>query len=103
MEQRNAHAVEFTFQGQKISLLSKGDPNQIAEAVDIATQKLMEVQEKASGAPLHKVAIVALLDLAEQFVQARRQVAEYQTSIQDKTEELLKVLHDETDLTQTGV
>ncbi len=91
-----AHSVELTFLGQKISLISKGEPAQIAEAIDLATQKLMYIQERSPGAPVHKIAIVALLDLAEQFIKARKEVAEYQVALQAKTEELLKVLHDET-------
>lgn len=85
-------SVDLELLGQKITLKVQGDPETIREAVEIASLRLRDVEKRAAGAPAHKVALVALLDLAEEYVRAKRRTQDHKKRVEKRTADLLKTL-----------
>ena len=58
--------------GQKIVLkASHGDPDLIREIVDLVSVKLKNAEKRGKGTAAHQVALVALMDLAEEYIRAK--------------------------------
>lgn len=87
--------IQFEFLGQKVGLKSSGDPNQVDEAVRLATTKLEEVRSRNKKAAPHQIALIALLELAEQYVDAKVKVSAFQKEIQEKTERIHRLIQSE--------
>ena len=85
-------SVELRFMGQKFVLKSQGDPDTIKEVVDLATLRLTDVERRAKGAAAHQVALLALLDLAKEYVKAKRRSQEHKKKIEKRTSELRRAL-----------
>lgn len=89
---------EIKLLGQRIALKTSGtDPETDQAVVELVTQllgrveaRLVKRQDRRSVAP-HYVTLVALLDLAEAYVKAKRQVATYQSELDHK---LTKIISD---------
>ncbi|MGE0615261.1 MAG: cell division protein ZapA [Bacteriovoracia bacterium] len=88
----NAHSFEFEFLGQKIQLKSEGDPEMIREVTDLAAMKLRDANVRSKGAAAHKVALVALLDLAEEYVRAKRKATDHRAEVTEKSKKLLSAI-----------
>ena len=87
--------IEIRLLGQKISLrVNHEDPELVEEVVDLATSLLTEAENKAKGtaAAPHQVALVALLNLAEEYVVSKRRVSEHQSEVSKKSRAVLELL-----------
>ena len=96
MEQENhvdRQVMEIKLLGQKLLLKSDADPEVATEVLRLVSQRLGEAgtRTKRDNQPLH-VALLALLDLAEEYVRAKRRFEDYQKTIEAKSEELKQLL-----------
>lgn len=78
------HSVEVRLLGQKVALKSQGDPDRVREVVDLVSERLKEAEARARGtmAP-HHVALLAMLDLAEEYVSAKERFGRHQEQVQE--------------------
>lgn len=84
--------IELNFMGQKMVLKSGSDSELIQEAVDLATLKLKDAEKRSPGAAAHQVALLALMDLAEEYVRAKRRASEQKKKIEKRTSELMHLI-----------
>lgn len=90
------YTTEVKLLGQKIVLKSsETDPDTIHEVVQLVTLKLAEAELRSKGAAPHQVALVALLDLAEEYVKAKKRTLEFKQQVDDKSTQLLDLVEAE--------
>jgi hypothetical protein len=85
---------ELRLLGQRISLKrTGGDPELNSEAISLVASRLAEAEKrvKIPKNPQH-VALLALLDLAEEYLLAKRRVAAYQVQLGESVEEMSQAL-----------
>jgi cell division protein ZapA (FtsZ GTPase activity inhibitor) len=88
--------TEVKLLGQKIILKSsESDPELVKQVVQLVTMKLSEAEARCRGSAPHQVALVALLDLAEEYLKAKKRTLEYKRQLDDKTEKLLGLVEAE--------
>lgn len=91
-----SQTIDIQLLGQKITLKSSGDPEVVQEVVDLVKRKIGEAEGRKKGVmPPHHVALLALLDMAEEYVQAKRRVAAYQREVDDKSREIQTLIQTE--------
>ena len=96
------NTTDIHWMGQKVVLRTTGEDPVIAkEVLDLCAEVLAtaEGRAKKNQAP-HQVALLALLDLSERHVRARRAVGAYQEKIGTRSKELLDLLSADADVTQ---
>jgi hypothetical protein len=84
-------AVEIEFMGQKIPFRTEGDPALVREIVELAKERIDLAQKRAPNQAPHKIAMLALLDIAEEYIKAKGRVSSYQKDIQAKSFELFSL------------
>jgi cell division protein ZapA (FtsZ GTPase activity inhibitor) len=88
-----ANSNEVNLFGQKLVLKSSDtDPEVIQEVLKMVSTRVSEAEKRGKGAPPHQVALLALLDLAEEYVQARKRTLEYQRQIEEKSSLLINLV-----------
>lgn len=87
--------ISLTAFGQKITLKHRADdPAVVTEAVAIVEKGLRTALDRVpKGAAPHHVALVALLDLAAEYVQARSRTEAFKQDLEKKAAELEAGLH----------
>lgn len=89
------HTVEVRLLGQRMVVKSQEDPALVQEVVEFASQRIKEAEKRANGAASHQIALLALLDLSEEYLKARRRALEHKQEINDKSLELLGLIETE--------
>ena len=90
---QKGQTVEVRLLGQKIVLTTQDDPALVKEVVQLASSKLKEAEGRAkTGTAAHQITLLALLDLAEAYVQAKKKAEEHQIQIESKSNELLGLI-----------
>jgi cell division protein ZapA (FtsZ GTPase activity inhibitor) len=88
--------VEITLLGQRLVLKSSQiNADVFKEIVQLATHKLDQAQARTKGAPAHQVALLALLDLAEEYVSAKKKTQDYKTEMAERSNQLLSLIEAE--------
>jgi len=87
-----AKTIDLEFLGQRMALKSKGDPEVADQVVDLVNARLKDAEKRARGLPAHKVALLALLELAEEMVQAKNRATVYQGEVRQKAENIKKFI-----------
>jgi cell division protein ZapA (FtsZ GTPase activity inhibitor) len=89
--------VEVRLLGQKIVLKAAGDPDRVKEVAELVTTKLKAAEKRGKGAGTvpHLVALLALFDLAEDLIQAKKRVSEHQGAIETRARELFELVESE--------
>ena len=89
-------AVEIKLAGQKIVLkASEADPVLLREILELVSTKIKNAEKRGKGSASHQVALVALLDLAEEYIKAKHRTAEYKREMNSRTDSLIRVLESE--------
>lgn len=92
----NAQTTEVKLLGQKIVLrTSETDPEVIQEVLQLVSKKISEAEGRGRGAAPHQVALLALLDLAEEYVKAKKRTTEFKNLLEDKSNQLLSLVEAE--------
>ena len=83
-----SNPIEIRLLGQRIALKTAGDPELIQEVIQIVSRRIEDAEKRVKSGIPHHVALLALLDLAEEHVQAKRRVVEQQRQFEAKAHEL---------------
>lgn len=88
---------EVRILGQRIVLRAADkDPALVKEIVDLVSEKITAAELRGkSTAAAHQVTLLALLDLAEQYVNAKRASQDFQKLVEKKTDHLLTLIEAE--------
>lgn len=90
------NTIEVQLLGQRIALKSSSDPAVIQEVINLVSSKLNEVEGRMKkNSASHTVALLALLDIAEEYVQSKRRVVEYRDSVNEKSKQLNELIEAE--------
>ena len=92
----NPGSMELNLFGQKIPLkVSETDPQLAREVLALVQLKIKEAQTRNSKAPSHQVLLVALLDLAEEYLKAQRRTVEYKKTLDERASQLITLIETE--------
>ena len=84
--------VQLEFCGQKLGLKTKGDEEFVNEAVELAKLKLADATARGKGAAPHQLALIALFDLAEDYVRAKRRTQKHKEQLNEKCAKVLDLV-----------
>jgi cell division protein ZapA (FtsZ GTPase activity inhibitor) len=85
--------LEVTLLGQRIVLKSsETDPEMIQQVLQIVSAQLSEAESRSKGMAPHQVVLLALLDLAEEYVKAKKRTLEFKQQIDSKSSKLLSLV-----------
>jgi cell division protein ZapA (FtsZ GTPase activity inhibitor) len=93
--EKERQSVEIELLGQKLTVKTESDPRTVKEVVELVQGRLKHAQERTRGAAPHQLALLALLDLAEDYVSAKYKVAEHRKKINEKSSELFNLIDSE--------
>lgn len=88
----NKHHHEFGVLGQKIVVKSPEEIELARCAVEIAQNKLNEIQDRSQQLGLQQLATLALVEVAGDLVRERRQMHEYREELDRKCTTLMTEL-----------
>ncbi len=89
-------SVEIKLAGQKIVLkATESDPDLVREIVDLVNVKLKNAEKRGKAAAAHQVALIALLDLAEEYIRAKRRTADFKREMNSRSDSLMRILESE--------
>lgn len=83
------HVIEIPLMGQKIVLKTQADPKLVEEVTALVKERIgnSEKRVKNANAP-HLAALLALFDVAEDYVEAKRKIQEHQSELLAKVNQL---------------
>ncbi len=83
------HVIEIPLMGQKVILKTQADPRLVEEVSALVLERLAasEKRVKNANAP-HLAALLALFDVAEDYVEAKRKIQEHQAELIAKVQQL---------------
>lgn len=83
-------SLEMSILGQKVSIKAQGDPEITDEVVRMVGHLIQSAETRLKGknAQPHHAALLALFDLAEDYVTARSKISVYQKEVERKVEEI---------------
>ena len=90
-------SLEVSIQGQKIPLRAReDDPARAKVVIDLVSERLRDAESrsKPSTAP-HQVAVLALLDLAEEFLRMKEKTELFKKKMSEKSDRLISLLEAE--------
>ena len=93
-----AKTLELDLLGQKIPVKTEGDDGLIAEVVELANQKIDDARRRTPTAAPHQIAVLALLDMTEEYVKARARSADHRNKVTSRTSDLVKMIQAELNL-----
>lgn len=84
------NSIELKLFGQKIALKHKADdPELVRRTVSLVTAKIAEAQAKVpKGSAPHYVSLIALLELAAEYLQAKDRTEEFKRDVDRKSAEI---------------
>jgi cell division protein ZapA (FtsZ GTPase activity inhibitor) len=88
-------SIEVRLLGQKIALKSAADPEITREIASLVAARLKEAESKSKGLVPHHVALLALFNLAEEYIEARGRTAERLETMDRKSRDLLALVEAE--------
>jgi len=84
--------VEITLQGQRFILKSDLDEVSLDRIVGFANGRIDAISAAAPNLPSHRIALLALLDMAEELFNEKRHLTDLKESIRTKSNLLLDML-----------
>ncbi len=85
--------IEISFLGQKMMFKASGDPEKNTEVLELVTKKLLSAESRAKNLAPHQIAILALLDLAEDYIQAKTNTKKFKLNMDQKSKELFRLIN----------
>jgi cell division protein ZapA (FtsZ GTPase activity inhibitor) len=81
--------IEIPLMGQKVILKTQADPKLVEEVTALVRERLgaSELRVKNANAP-HLAVLLALFDITEDYVEAKRKVQEHQTELLEKIQQI---------------
>lgn len=83
------HVIEIPLMGQKVVLKTQADPKLVEEVTALVRERLSvsEKRVKNANAP-HLAALLALFDVTEDYVEAKRKIQEHQKELLEKIQQV---------------
>jgi cell division protein ZapA (FtsZ GTPase activity inhibitor) len=83
-------SVEIKLMGQKIALkTSESDPELVRDVAELVSVRIRNAEKRSkSGAAPHQVMVLALMDLAEEYIKAKQRTLDYKRRVGAKSEAL---------------
>jgi cell division protein ZapA (FtsZ GTPase activity inhibitor) len=93
-ESRIPLTAEIRLLGERITLrTTDNDPEFTAEVIELVSNRLEAVEKRLAGQKSrYQVTLLALLDLAEEYVRAKKRTAQYKAEIEDRAAEIQKLI-----------
>ncbi|MFL5813551.1 MAG: cell division protein ZapA [Bdellovibrionia bacterium] len=93
-EKQTPITAEIRLLGQRIALkTTDNDPEFTAEVIELVSSRLEAVEKRLTGQKSrHQVTLLALLDLAEEYVRAKKRTAHYKSEIEARAAELQRLI-----------
>ena len=85
-------SAEIVLKGQKVVFKHTDSDSQAA--IELAAAKIREAEERAPQAASHQIALLALVDLASQYLAARDRTDQYQKKVQAQIQEKSELIKD---------
>jgi len=83
--------LEIYLLGQKVTLRAyDADPEKAKEVVHFVTEKLKEVEQKTQNLLSYQLVLLALLDLAEEYLNAKQRAVNWQKMLLQSSQQLLE-------------
>ena len=88
--------IEINLFGQKIVLKANADdPALVARVVELVTKKIKETEARTKGAAPHQISLLALMDMAAEYLMAKERTEQLQHEVDEKSSELLSWIETE--------
>jgi cell division protein ZapA (FtsZ GTPase activity inhibitor) len=91
--------AEIRLLGERITLrTTDNDPEFTAEVIELVSSRLEAIEKRIKTKNLktpHHVTLLALLELAEEYVRAKKRTAQYKAEIEHRCNELSSEISDE--------
>ena len=87
--------IKLELKGTPITLKTTADPNKVRQVVQIARERIESVEKKAGNAAPHLIALLALMELAEEYVEAKSRSMDHGKRLREKTHHLFKLVEAE--------
>jgi cell division protein ZapA (FtsZ GTPase activity inhibitor) len=89
----SSQKVEIQLLGQKVSLkASESDPALLKEIVELVSSKVKSAEKRTKGGIASQVLLLALLEIAEEYVKAKHRTIHFKREVGEKSENLNQVL-----------
>ena len=89
----SSQKVEIQLLGQKISLkASESDPVLVKEIVELVSSKVKSAEKRSKGGIASQILLLALLEIAEEYVKAKHRTIHFKREVGEKSENLNQVL-----------
>ncbi len=88
-------SITINLLGQKINLKANEDPRRVQEVVDIVTEKIRKAEKRTKTNVPHHVALLALLEMASDLIDAKNNFMTREYEINQKSKELLNLFEAE--------
>ena len=89
------HTIELNLKGQTIVLKTEADPVLAEQVTKLVKERLAQAEARVQSSAPHLSAILALFDLAEEYVQAKARAGQHQETFERKTKDLLHFIDSE--------
>jgi len=98
-EKSKGSTAEIRLLGQKIALKCSAEdpalPGLVDETVELVSVLLRNAEMRSKSKVPHQVVLLALLDLAEEYLRAKRRTVVFKRQVMEKSQKLLSLM-DET-------
>ena len=93
IDEKPLTTMEVKLLGQKIVLkCTESDPEVIRQIIQLVSIRLSEAEVRGQGSPPHHVALLALLDLAEEMIKIRKKSFDFRSQLDEKSSKLLSLV-----------
>ena len=88
--------LEIKLAGQKIVLkASETDPALLNEIVELVSAKIKTAEKRGKGSAAHQIALIALMDMAKEYIQAKHRTTDYKREMNSRSDSLMRILDSE--------
>ena len=91
-----SRSEEIHLLGQRMVVkCSNTDPEVASEVIELVSARVLEAEKRVKGKSVapHQVMLLALLDLAEEYLEAKRRTAQYQGEVESRARGLVDLLN----------
>jgi cell division protein ZapA len=89
---KNSHKI--TILGQELSVLSDSEDEQVANVVQFLNEKMEEVLRSGNGLKTLNVAILAALNISEEFLKLKGVNRDLCDQLESRSEKLIQLIED---------
>ena len=90
-------SIEIRVAGQRFALKnSNSDSEHVQQVLALVTRKLKEVETRSpAGAAPYQILLLALVDVAEEYIKSKKSTIEYRNQLEEKSHHLFSLIESE--------